>query len=411
VFRFSGGKFELDAANTKRLAGVGLVSGAVFSDLNGDGAPDLILACEWGPLKIFRNDHGQLTLWDASLKTDSGSSTISRLTGWWNGVATGDFDGDGRMDIVASNWGRNTRYQSHRPRPLQVIYGDLNQDGTEDLVESYYDAAMQKWVPERTLDVLARSLPFLREKFPTREAFGKASVEEIFVDRLKQSQRAEVALLESTVFLNRGDHLEARLLPMEAQLSPAFGLCVGDFDGDGREDLFLAQNFFDAHPETPRCDAGRGLWLRGDGQGGFTPLSSQESGVKIFGEQRGCALADYDGDGRVDLAVTQNGAETKLYQNLRGKPGVRVRLAGPPGNPNGVGATIRLGRGGKFGAAREIHAGSGYWSQDGAVQVVNPAEAEQIFVRWPGGKESRSPIAAGAKEIVVEPSGKIELSR
>src|SRR5207244_3272147 len=119
---------------------------------------------------------------------------------------------------------------------------------------------------------------------------------------------------------------------------------------------------------------GRGLWVRGDGRGDFTAVSAQESGLRIYGEQRGSALSDYDGDGRVDLAVSQNGAESKLFHNQRGKPAWRVRLKGPSGNRTGIGAVVRLSFGGKMGPAREIHAGSGYWSQDSAVQVLATAE-------------------------------------
>jgi len=110
--------------------------------------------------------------------------------------------------------------------------------------------------------------------------------------------------------------------------------------------------------------------LKGDGKGGLRPVPGQESGIAVYGEQRGAAAADYDGDGRLDLVVTQNGTTTKLYHNLRAKPGLRVRLAGPAGNPSGIGATMRLKSGDRFGPAREIHAGAGYWSQDSPVQVL-----------------------------------------
>jgi hypothetical protein len=209
--------------------------------------------------------------------------------------------------------------------------------------------------------------------------------------------------LETTLFLNRGDHFEVRVLPTEAQLAPAFGICVGDLDGDGKEDIFLSQNFFAVDGDTPRYDAGRGLCLRGDGGGKFQPIPGQNSGIEIYGEQRGCALCDYDGDGRVDLAVTQNSAETKLYQNVAAKPGVRIRLKGPPGNRNGVGALLRLGSGGGLGPAREIHAGSGYWSQQSAVEVMSAAPApSQLWIRWPGGKEMTLPIPSEKREIAVE---------
>jgi hypothetical protein len=255
---------------------------------------------------------------------------------------------------------------------------------------------------------MAKALSFLHGRFATHQAYGEASLEEILGEALTTAKHWEANWLESTVFLNRGSFFEARALPVEAQMAPAFGICVGDFDGDGNEDIFLSQNFFATHPETPRYDGGRGLCLRGDGRGGFTAVKGQESGVKVYGEQRGAAVADFDGDGRLDLAVTQNGAETKLYRNVGARPGLRVRLRGPPGNPQGVGAQLRLNYGGRSGPVREVHAGSGYWSQDSAVAVLStPQPLTQIWVRWPGGQVTTSDIPKDAKEISVDHGGQL----
>ncbi len=403
MFRGTGDQFVIDTNNCKRLARVGLVSGAVFSDLDGDGFPELILACEWGPVKVFRNEHGKLR--DATRELG-----LDKYVGWWNGVTTGDFDGDGKPDIVASNWGRNSKYQRHREQPLRMYYGEWTGRGTLDLMEAYYDHAMQKWVPWCTYAV-AKTMPWVIEQFPTHEAFGAAGVAEILGERLKTAEVLQATWLETTVFLNRGDHFEARVLPMEAQLAPGFGISVGDLNGDGKEDIFLSQNFFAVDGDTPRYDGGRGLCLAGDGNGSFDPIPGQNSGIKIYGEQRGCALCDYDGDGRVDLVVAQNGAETRLFKNQGAQPGLRIRLKGPAGNPSGVGAALRLLTSGKLGPAREVHAGSGYWSQESAVQVLAGAETpERIWIRWPGGAELTLPIPAGAREIMVDPAGKVEAS-
>jgi hypothetical protein len=395
IYRNHGGVFQLDEERSKVFKEVGLVNGAVFSDINGDGRLDLILACEWGPIRIFINEGGQL-------KEATENLGLAKYRGWWNGVTTGDFDGDGRMDIVASNWGRNTPYEAHRTRPLRLYYGDMDGNGTVDLVEAYFDNDMGKVVPELALDAISRGFPEIRQRVKTHKQYGEASVEEIFGEGLKKTKLLEANWLETTVFLNRGDHFEAKALPREAQFAPAFGISVGDFDGDGHEDIFLAQNFFATVQEASRYDAGRGLWLRGDGAGNFTAVSGQESGVKVYGEQRGCALADYDHDGRVDLVVSQNGTTTKLYHNVGARPGYRVRLNGAGANPAGIGAAIRLFYGEKGGATREVHAGSGYLSQDSAVQVLGAAQpASKIWVRWPGGKTVLKDLDPAAKEIEV----------
>lgn len=415
LFKGTGSGFEIDEENCKRLALIGMVSGAVFSDLDADGDADLVVAIEWGPLRIFRNDAGRLVPMDASVAAgnverstlNAQRSPLSKLTGWWNGVNTGDFDGDGRMDILAGNWGRNGKHQNFRAQPLRITFGEWTVPGIADVFESYYDPDLRKdvpWIPYR----LARLLPWLTEKYPTQTSFATAGIVELLGPRAPTGKVLEAVWLETTLFLNRGDHFEARVLPIEAQFSPAFGVSVADFDGDGAEDVFLSQNFFAVDGDTSRYDAGRGLLLAGDGRGGFRPMRGQESGVKVYGEQRGSAVSDFDGDGRADLVVTQNSAETKLYRNTTGKPGLRVRLQGPKGNPSGVGAALRLASGERLGPAREIHAGAGYWSQDSAVPVLTaPFAAKQVVVRWPGGKSTTTDLPEGAREVTVNEAGKI----
>jgi hypothetical protein len=420
LFNYRQGKWVRDETNSAVLEGVGLVSGAVWTDLDGDGFPELVLACEWQPLRIFHNDHGRLIPWDPpvtlSSGVDSGSlpgSRLSDLKGWWNGITAGDFDGDGRMDLVAANWGLNTKYQTSPGHGRRLYYGPWGNGGEIEQLEAYFDPEMNKWVPERDLNSTGKGIPWLREKFALHRQYAEAGIEDILGEHLKEAHVLEVNWLSTTVFLNRGDHFELRTLPVEAQFSPAFGVNVADFDGDGIEDIFLSQNFFAVQSQTSRNDAGRGLLLKGDGHGDFAAVPGSLCGIKVYGEQRGSAVADYDGDGRVDLAVTQNGAETKLFHNLTAKRGLRVRCNAGPANPQGIGAVLRLSFGEKWGPAREIHAGSGYWSQDSPVQVMAlPQPASRVQVQWPGGKISTFfSIPTNALEISVDISGTVQIIR
>jgi hypothetical protein len=155
-------------------------------------------------------------------------------------------------------------------------------------------------------------------------------------------------------------------------------------------------------------DAGRELLLLGDGKGGLRAMPGQESGIKVYGEQRGAAVGDFNEDGRADLAVTQNGARTKLFQNMSAKPGVRVRLKGGEGNPRAIGAVLRLKASDGLGPAREIHAGSGYLSQDGPVVVLSaPEPPAALQVRWPGGRTLTYLIPPDAREVTLDPAGKL----
>jgi hypothetical protein len=214
--------------------------------------------------------------------------------------------------------------------------------------------------------------------------------------------------LDSMVFLNRGGRFAAVPLPAEAQLAPAFGIAVADFDGDGAEDLFLAQNFSGVDPETSRLDAGRGLLLRGDGKGGWTCVPGRRSGILIDGEQRGCAVADVDEDGRPDLAVGQTAGATRLFRNADAARGLRVTLSGPPGNGAAFGAKLRLGS--PAGPVRELHCGAGFASQDSATQVLARHPGPQrLWIQWPGGKITEAEVPAEARSVTAEPAGGIHV--
>ena len=388
------GRLVLDTANAAALANLGLLSAATLADLDADGAPELIVAGEFGPVRVLQNERGLF-------RDRTREFGLSDLRSRWNGLAVGDFDGDGRADIVATSWGRNTSWGASAARPYVLFAGTF---GGSDLglVFARADSATNAEMPLESFARLGVAFPALRSRVATYEEFATRSVDSLFPGELTRAARVGATSFDHTLLLRRGDRFEPRPLPAAAQLAPSFGVAVADFDGDGREDLFLAQNFFPTEISTARFDNGVGLVLLGDGAGGFRALDLRESGIVMRGDQRGAAVADFDGDGRVDLAVGQNGGVTQLWRNANGRPGLRVRLDGGPGNPNGIGAQLRVESIAGLGPLRVLRAGSGYWSTDGAITVLAlPEGARTLLVRWPSGREERVAIATGIGELFV----------
>lgn len=387
IFERRENRWILHPVNSATVADAGPVQAALWTDLNADGFPELVLANTWGPLRVFLNHQGLL-------REATDVLGFSTLTGWWTGLASGDFDGDGRLDLAAGNWGLNSPYLASPQQPVRLYFGNLSGQGHMDLVEAVHDPSLNHWAPLRDLASMTHAFPWLRTQFPTHRSYGQASVEQILSTCPHPARLLQTTTLASTVFLNRGDHFLPIPLPDQAQRSAVFGLVTADFNLDGHLDLFLAQNFFAVSSAISRQDAGRGLLLLGQGHGQFQPIDAHQSGLAIYGEQRGAAFADYDGDGRPDLAVTQNRGETRLFRNQSSNPGLRIRLQGPPGNPYAIGASLRLVTPGHTpGPTQIIQAGSSYASHSSPILCIPfPPSPSHLEVRWPGGQTSTHPI-------------------
>ncbi|MEX2316130.1 MAG: FG-GAP-like repeat-containing protein [Pirellulales bacterium] len=399
LLRNDGGRFvHATPWAAPQLQTSGLVTGALWTDVDNDGWLDLMVTHEWGPVKLYRNREGRLV-------DETESAGLSRYVGWWNGITGRDIDGDGDIDYAATNFGLNTQYRATSEFPVRLYYGDFDDSGNMVQVEAYYNAGTL--YPLRDKYTSALGTPLLKEKFKTHEAFGRASLAEVYSpELLSRAQSFSINTLESGVFLNDGKGVfEFRPLPRIAQASPAFGLSLGDFDADGRVDLYLVQNFFGLPPVAGPIDGGLSQLLRGDGRGGFSPIMPAESGLVVPDDAKSLAFTDLNGDNWPDFVIGVNNGPVIAYENRGSKLGqpFRVRLRGKNGNPAGVGSRVTVRFEGGSVQTAEVYAGDGYLSQSSAELTFGVANGRQVVsvdVRWPDGQTSAA-SPEQEREIII----------
>jgi hypothetical protein len=308
LFRNVGGKFvDVTDELAPGLRDIGMVTAAVWADIDHDGRPDLVLATEWGPIVYFHNNGHGFDNWTER-------AGLSQRTGWWSALAVADLDGSGRLDIIAGNAGLNTKYHAGAGAPTVVLAGDLDGSGKDQVVEAQYEDG--KLYPVRGRSKLAYVFPWIRKKFPTYEAYAHATIADIFpAEHLAKAHRYEANELASGVYAQRADGtFEFRPLPSYAQISPINGIVVRDLDGDGIADVYCVGNNFGPEPSTGRFDGGVGILLKGDGHGGLTPVPAWHSGLVAAGDARAAVAVALPGDKAIpSILVSQCNGPVLLF--------------------------------------------------------------------------------------------------
>jgi len=390
------GDYVIDEINSEVLTELGLATSAVFADFTQNGWPDLLVSTEWGPIKLFKNREGRFH----EITEETG---LAGWKGWWQGVASGDFTNNGLTDFVAANKGLNSPYRTDSGHPVRLFYEDLNLNGQLDIVDAYYHHELEAYVPRRKLLDFG-SVRTILQNVSSHEEFSTSSVDQIFDMNFDEVPYKEINTLAHTVFINTGDGFEAYPLPAKAQFSTAYDITVADFNNNGNEDLFISQNSFEYPPLINRQASGRGLILFGDGDGGFEVLPGKKSGIRIYGEQRGAAVSDFNRNGKTDLVVSQNGGETRLFKNRTENTGISIRLTGPKQNVSAIGSGLRIVyEDGSKGPLRTIQAGAGYRSQNSITQVLGAAKIpSHIEITWPDGTRDEVSIREGQLEYEID---------
>jgi len=274
------GRFtDVTAQLASELQRIGMVTDAAWEDVDGDGRRDLVVVGEWMPVSVFRNI-------GAGRLTPLAVQGLEKSGGWWNRVLAGDFTGDGRVDFVLGNLGLNTRLVASDSGPATLLVKDFDGNGFVEPVVATYSGGRR--YPIALRDDLIRAVPTLKSRYLNYEDYAVASVEDIFPEQERAGAiERSVQTFASALLRNDGNGRFTLVpLPAEAQVAPIYGILARDADGDGVLDLLLVGNFDGFKPDIGRASEGRGLVLRSDGKGGFTPLPTSASGFDVPGQSR-----------------------------------------------------------------------------------------------------------------------------
>ncbi len=335
------------------LKNIGMVCDALFTDFDNDGQTDLIVVGEWMPLSFFKNENGKF-------KNITAKSGIANKEGWWNTIVAGDFRHTGRTDYIAGNAGLNTLYQASDEHPVYITAKDFDNTGGYVPVTSLFlkdtKGGLQEFPADGRDDILER-IPSLRKRYATYNPFATASMNDIFPAALMQgAQRLKASMLQSCFLRNDGDGKFSLFpLPAQAQVSVLNGMVADDFDGDGNLDVLINGNDYGTAVSIGKFDALNGLLLKGNGNGGFSPMSIKESGIYIPGN--GKALVKLlSAEGKYMIAASEYKGPLRLFELNRTIRHLRVE-------PTDIYAIIKYKNG--LSEKREFYFGNSFLSQSG----------------------------------------------
>jgi hypothetical protein len=285
------------------LKNIGMVTSAVWVDLNKDAHPELIVAGEWMPIRCFDNSGG-------SFNENSNSLGLSDSEGWWNCIEAADLDGDGDQDIIAGNLGLNYKYKASPLEPFHLYSTDFDENGQRDIVLAAFNKG--NLFPVRGRQCSSEQIPDIKEKFDSYDAFGKSTLSQIYGDSLQSSDHFKVNTFASVILKNEGNQFSVNKLPPEAQFAPVNGIIIEDFNRDNKLDVLLAGNLFVSEVETGRADAGKGLLLIGGDDGQYEAIPSRNSGFWADQDVKKLRMIK-SADGSKLILVANNNDELKIF--------------------------------------------------------------------------------------------------
>jgi hypothetical protein len=440
-------KFE-DVTAQAGVAGDGYSMGAAVADFNNDGHPDLFVAGVNHNI-LYRN-RGDGTFEDITARSGIHSRLWSVAAGWF------DFNRDSHLDLFVVNYAKwspafdrfcgdaarkirvychpkyfeglpNTLYRNrgdgtfeevsvqagiapHIGRGMSVAFADYDNDGLDDAFV--------------TNDNLPNFLFRNRGNGSFEEVALNAGVAFLDHGRPVASMGADfrdydndghpdiivTALFGETfpIFRNTGRKTfsdasySSRLGKLTA---PHSGWCAAfaDFDNDGAKDLFTANSHVNDQVELfePTTYKAPNAVFANRGDGTFAAV---DAGLLPARAHRGCAIADFDNDGRLDAVVSSLGEPAELWRNISPQKNnwLVLRLAGTSGNRDAIGATIRIGNQTNLRTSASGYASSSHTGVHFGLGTLK--RVPEIEIRWPSGRiQKLTGVAVNQTLAITEP--------
>jgi len=293
------GKFtDVTATVAPDLMNLGMVTDAQWTDIDGDGKKELVVVGDWMALTILKYLNGRLQ----KIKE------LDNSRGWWNCLTVSDVNGDGHPDLIAGNFGLNSRIKADKEHPAKLYVSDFAMNGRTECIPVYYETDNKSY-PYFMKGEIESEIPQLKKKFLKFSEYAGKGIEEIFSpEELKRASVLTVDQTQSAVFINDGrGNFSMEPLPPRAQFAPVFGILSADLNGDGLKDLFLAGNFYGVKPQTGRFDASYGTTFFSDGQHRYHYIDQGISGLSVKGEARDIAtIKTASGDNLIIVAMNND---------------------------------------------------------------------------------------------------------
>ena len=279
---------------------LGMITDAIFIDINKNGYEDLVIVGEFMGIEVFENQKGNFK----KLK----DSPLSQVKGWFKTIEKSDLDNDGDLDLILGNHGLNSRFKANVKHPIKLFLSDFDNNRFLDPILSF-TAKNGKNYPYALRHDLLDQLKYLNKKFPDYESFKSATIEDIFTEeQLKESTILEVNTLSSILLINQGGFkFKIQELPTETQFSPVYAIATADFDKDGDQDILVGGNLNGVKPEFGKYDASFGNYLENLGNNKFK-FHQTGKGLKVKGQIRDIKILNNK------VFITKNNDSLEVYK-------------------------------------------------------------------------------------------------